>query len=116
MDDNPPEWTTVVGVVGDVRQWGPEQPVLAQAYYPFSRGWSNSHYLIVHSSGDLDDLAPQLRDAVLAVDPLAPPSDIRTMAERLERTFGQRRFYTTLVALFAASALFLAAAGVYGTV
>jgi ABC-type antimicrobial peptide transport system permease subunit len=38
------------------------------------------------------------------------------MGERVDRTFAQRRFYTTLIALFAAAALFLAAAGVYGTV
>jgi ABC-type antimicrobial peptide transport system permease subunit len=37
------------------------------------------------------------------------------MAERVDRTFAQRRFYTTLIALFAVAALFLAAAGVYGT-
>jgi ABC-type antimicrobial peptide transport system permease subunit len=52
---------------------------------------------------------------VLAVDPTQPPSDVRTMAERVDRTFSQRRFYTTLIALFAVAALFLAAAGVYGT-
>jgi ABC-type antimicrobial peptide transport system permease subunit len=38
------------------------------------------------------------------------------MADRVDSTFAQRRFYTTLVALFALAALFLAAAGVYGTV
>jgi len=38
------------------------------------------------------------------------------MGGRLQRTFAQRRFCTTLIALFAGAALFLAAAGVYGTV
>jgi putative ABC transport system permease protein len=37
------------------------------------------------------------------------------MGERVDRRFAQRRFYTTLITLFAAAALFLAAAGVYGT-
>jgi ABC-type antimicrobial peptide transport system permease subunit len=37
------------------------------------------------------------------------------MADRVDRTFAQRRFYTTLIALFAVAALCLAAAGVYGT-
>jgi ABC-type antimicrobial peptide transport system permease subunit len=53
---------------------------------------------------------------VLAADPTQPPSDVRMMGERVDRTFAQRRFYTTLIALFAGAALFLAAAGVYGTV
>jgi ABC-type antimicrobial peptide transport system permease subunit len=57
-----------------------------------------------------------VRQAVLAVDPNLPPSDILTMSDRVEGAFSQRRFYTTLISLFAAAALFLAAAGVYGTV
>jgi putative ABC transport system permease protein len=116
FDDNPPFWLTVVGVVGNVRQWGPEQPPQAQTFAPFARGWSYSMYLTVRASGDLDALVPRIRQTVLSVDPTQPPSDVRMMKERVERTFAQRRFYTTLIALFAVAALFLAAAGVYGTV
>ena len=116
FEDDPPNWLTVVGVVGNVQQWGPEQAPQAQLYAPFVRGWSTSAYLTVRAATDLDALVPRIREAVLAVDPTQPPSDVRTMGDRMERTFAQRRFYTTLIALFAASALFLAAAGVYGTV
>jgi predicted permease len=116
FSDDPPSWLTVVGVVGDVRQWGPEQPPRGQAYFPFVRGWTASSYLTVRTDGDPSDLVPRIREAVLVVDPTQPPSNIRTMEARVERTFAQRRFYTTLIALFAAAALFLAAAGVYGTV
>jgi putative ABC transport system permease protein len=114
--DNPPQWLTVVGVVGDVPQWGPDEPVQAQAYFPFTRGWDSSAYLAVRSSGESLDLVPSIRQAILAVDPAQPATDVRTMSERVDRTFAQRRFYTTLIALFAAAALFLAAAGIYGTV
>jgi predicted permease len=114
--DDPPEWRTVVGVVGDVRQWGPEQPAQAQEYTPFSQGWTTASYLTVRTAGDPSAVVPRIREAVLAVDPAQPPADVRTMGERVERRFAQRRFYTTLVALFAAAALFLAAAGIYGTV
>jgi predicted permease len=116
FDDNPPSWITVVGVVGNVRQWGPEQPALAQLYAPHVRGWSTGSYLTARTAGDPAALVPAIRTAVLAADPTQPPSDVRTMAERVDRTFAQRRFYTTLITLFAAAALFLAAAGVYGTV
>jgi predicted permease len=116
FDDNPPSWLTVVGVVGDVRQWGPEQPPLPQLYAPLARGWSPLSYLTVRAAGDPAALVPQIRKAVLEVDPSQPPSDVRTLSERVDATFAQRRFYTTLVALFAVAALFLAAAGVYGTV
>jgi predicted permease len=112
---NPPNWLTVVGVVGNVRQWGPDQAPQAQVYYPFARGWTTGSYLTVRTAGDPAALLPAIRTAVLAADPTHPPSDVRTMAERVDRTFAQRRFYTTLIALFAVAALLLAAAGVYGT-
>ena len=114
--DDPPSWITVVGVVGNVRQWGPEQPAQGQLYAPHVRGWSTGSYITARTSGDPATLVPAIRQAVLAADPTQPPSDVRTMAERVDRTFAQRRFYTSLITLFAAAALFLAAAGVYGTV
>jgi predicted permease len=116
FEDNPPNWFTVVGVVGDVRQWGPEQAAIAQLYAPHPRAWSSGAYLVARTSGDPATLVPGIREAILSIDPSQPPSDVRTMSERVERTFAQRRFYTTLIGLFAVAALFLAAAGVYGTV
>jgi putative ABC transport system permease protein len=116
LNDTPPDWLTVVGVVGNVRQFGPEEAPLAQLYLPFARGWTTGGYLTARTAGDPAALVPAIRRAVLAVDPTQPPSDVRTMAERVDRTFAQRRFYTTLITLFAMAALFLAAAGVYGTV
>ncbi|KPJ84079.1 MAG: hypothetical protein AMS19_02105 [Gemmatimonas sp. SG8_23] len=111
-----PPWLTVVGVVGNVRQWGPERPVLAQTYVPYSRGWSTSGFLAVRIEGDPSRIVPDVRRAVLEVDPTQPPSNIRSMDERLEASFAQRRFYTNLIGLFALAALFLASAGIYGTV
>jgi ABC-type antimicrobial peptide transport system permease subunit len=75
-----------------------------------------SAYLTVRTAGDPAALVPAVREAVLTVDPTAPPSDVRLMSDRVDGTMAQRRFYTTLVTLFAASALLLAAAGIYGTV
>lgn len=112
----PPPWLRVVGVVGDVRQWGPEQAPLSQAYLPYSQGWSSAGFLTVRVAGDADRIVPDVRRAILAVDPTQPPSDVLGMEERLTRSFSQRRFYTTLIAIFAVAALFLASAGIYGTV
>jgi predicted lysophospholipase L1 biosynthesis ABC-type transport system permease subunit len=115
--DEPPSWLSVVGVVGDVRQWGPERPPLSQAYFPFTRGWpTTAAYLVVRAEGEPTSLVGPIRRALLAVDPTQPPSDIRVMEERLEGALALRRFYTALVALFATAAILLAAAGIYGTV
>jgi ABC-type antimicrobial peptide transport system permease subunit len=116
LSDEPPEWRTVVGVVGDVRQWGPERPAVAQVYFPFSQGWTRSGFMVIRTAGDAMSVVPQVRSAIRGVDPTQPPSDIRAMGDRLESAFAQRKFYTTLIGLFAVAALLLASAGVYGTV
>jgi predicted permease len=116
FSDEPPTWWTVVGVVGDTRPWGPEQPVINQTYVPFARGWSSSVFVVVKVAGDPASVAGAVRSAILEVDPTQPPSEITAMDARTESAFAQRRFYTTLIGLFAVAALFLAAAGIYGTV
>lgn len=116
FSDDPPSWLTVVGVVGSVRQWSPERPPVAQLYAPYSRGWSGTGHVVARMAGDPSEIVPEVRRAALSVDPTQPPSDLRSMDERLEARLSQRRFYTTLIGLFAGGALLLAAAGIYGTV
>lgn len=116
FEDNPPVWRTVVGVVGTVRQWGPEQPARSEAYSHYGQGWSSTAYVVARVQGDAAPIARQLRSAVLAVDPTQPPSNIQAMDDRLENAFARRRFSMTLISLFAIAALLLAAAGIYGTV
>jgi len=110
------EWLTVVGVVGDVRQWSLERAPLAEAYFPYPRGWATGGHVAARVEGDPTTAAPAVRRAVLAVDPGQPPSDFQTMSALVESRFAQRRFYTTLIGLFAGVALVLAAGGIYGTV
>lgn len=117
FSDNPPIWTTVVGVVGDVRQWSPERPPVGHAYYPYARGWSNTQgYLTVKTAVPPTSLGTQVRDAIRQVDPSIPGSEVMSMDDRVDRWLAQRRFYTTIIGLFAVAALLLAAAGIYGTV
>jgi len=116
FSDSQPQWATVVGVVDDIRQWGPERPPVSQAYFTISNGWTTSGYLVVRTTGNPETLAQPVRAAVLSVDRTQPPSDIRTMTDRIDRAFSQRRFYTMLIGFFAVAALLLAGAGVYGTI
>jgi predicted permease len=116
FDDDPPDWITVVGVVGDVRQWGPEEDPLGQIYFPYTRGWTQSGYVVARFEGDPVAVIPAVRQAALSVDRTLPPSDLQGMDARLEEALGQRRFYTLLIGLFALAALILAGAGIYGTV
>ncbi len=116
FNDNPPDWLTVVGIVDDIRQWGPEKPPISQAYLSIASGWANSGYVVVRTDNDPGSLAQPVRRAILGVDGTQAPSDVQPMSARVDRSMSQRRFYTLLIGLFAAAALLLAGAGVYGTI
>ncbi len=116
---DPPNWMTVVGVVQDVRQWGPYSRARAEHYLPYTApGWASGYrmYLIVKTELDPLSLVAAVRQAVLTVDKDQPISEIRTMEGVLSDQFAGQRFNTMLVGIFAAIALMLVTAGVYGVV
>jgi putative ABC transport system permease protein len=115
----PPNWMTVVGVVEDVRQWGPYRRARAEHYLPYTApGWASGQrmFLIVKTELDPLSIVGPVRQAVLSVDPDQPISEVQTMAGVLRDQFAGQRFNTLLVGTFAAIALLLGAAGIYGVV
>ena len=114
--NDPPQWLTVVGVVGDVRQWGPEIRPQPEAYLRYSQNPRTRMFLSLSSAGDPRDLIRPARAAVLSVDPNQPVSEIRTMGEIVGSQLAGREFYTFLIGLFSLLALGLAAAGIYGVI
>jgi ABC-type antimicrobial peptide transport system permease subunit len=69
---------------------------------------------VVRASGDPLALLPAIRAGVAALDPNRPVVDARPMRDLVTRSAEVARFSTTLLAIFAAAGLVLAAAGVYG--
>jgi predicted permease len=114
--DDPPHWLTVVGVVSDVRQWGPGSRPRPEAYIEYLASPRTRMFITVSAAGDPGDLIRPLRQAILAVDPNQPVSEIRTMGEIVDSQLAGREFYTLLIGLFSALALGLAAAGIYGVI
>ncbi len=108
-------WATVVGVVGDVKNpvAGHWQPT---AYRPFAQTPSSGAVLMVRASvADPLSLAPSVRRELHAIDPTAPEFRIVATLDAAVRDYvSPQRFTTTLLAVFAAIGLALAAAGVYG--
>jgi predicted permease len=114
--DNPPRWETVVGVVGDVRQWGMEARPRPESYGGYALDPDARLYLTVRAERDPLGLVQLVREEVLRVDPNLPVSQIRTMGDLLASQMSGREFYTLLVGFFSVLALGLAAAGIYGVV
>ena len=106
----------VIGVVHDMRHYGLDQEVRPQVFVPFAVGPVNGMTIAVRGLADVHTLTGPVRDAVRQQDPDLPIFNIRTMSERLERSLWIRRAYSWLFAAFAAVAVLLAAAGIYGVI
>ena len=105
---------TIVGVVGDTRDWAWSEPKIAQLYLPDTQNPSRIMHLVVRSSGDPTQLTSAVRHAVESVDPNQPVTDVKTMDDYLSVVLAQRRLNMTLLAFFAVVAALLAAIGIYG--
>ena len=113
--NDPHEWRTIVGVVGDTREQLGESPK-ATAYAPFRQSlepWNFGSYL-VKSSLPLDVVADAGRKAVMASDPDQPLSRVRTVESDMRTTVATQRFTTLIAAMFAGLSLVLAVVGTFG--
>ena len=110
-----PEAMTIVGVVGDVRQRNPAIEPVPECYMPYLQHTYNSNTLnvVVRTAGDPLALAGTLRRVAAEISPEVPVS-FRTMEAAVSEGVEDPRFRTMLFGLFAALAVVLAMAGVYG--
>jgi putative ABC transport system permease protein len=107
-------WRTIVGIAGDVRQYGLDAPATMQAYVPVTqqpRSWAT---LIARFSNGCGTLAESIRHAVQDVNKNAPVYGTDTMAHILADTVAKRRIAAALSGMFGGIALVLAAIGLYG--
>jgi putative ABC transport system permease protein len=106
---------TVIGVTGNIRHSGLDAKTTMQWYIPERQFDSdNQEALIVRTAGDPASLASAVRRAVAAIDPTQPIVKIATMDEVVSASTSQRRLALVLFGTFAAAALLLAIAGIYG--
>jgi predicted permease len=113
-----PYIATVVGIVGDVRQNGPDQAIEPIVYYPLAQfpETTLSETIVAVTTAPLPRGVDRIRRAVAAVDADQPIARITPMTDRIAAALAPRRFNFVLLGAFAASALLLAGVGIYGTV
>ncbi|MGA8144327.1 MAG: ABC transporter permease [Candidatus Acidiferrales bacterium] len=107
---------TVVGVVGDVKQYNLDDLTVAQIYVPQAQSPNLFATLVARVKGDPVAFTSALRSAVWAVDRDQPVWKIRTEQTLLEESVGPQRFLMVLMELFSALSLVLAAIGIYGVI
>jgi len=110
-------WMTIIGVVGDAKQFDLEKDVLPQTYESYLQYDPFSELRIVlRGRSGAENLVTALQTSVHALDAQLPITRIRSMEEVISQSIAPRRFYLILIVGFALSAVLLAAVGLYGVV
>jgi len=114
FDSNEP--MKIVGIVGDVRQWGPAKKSDPEIYMPFEQhtpAAGATLNVVVRTAGSPEALTNTLQRRVHELSPDAPVR-FTTMEASLYEKVAAPRFRTILLGLFAGLSLCLAVAGIYG--
>jgi predicted permease len=104
----------VVGIVRDVRRHGLGKATAPEIYVPYAQYPVQSMAVVLRTDVPPRSLAGAAERAVHELDPQLAVVRVATLEEVVARSVSEPRFYALLLAAFAASALFLAALGLFG--
>lgn len=113
---NDKPWLTIVGIVGDVRQYGLDRPSSMEAYVSQAQDIDFGYNVVVRTDGDPRRFEQTVRQAFLSVDNTQPIYNVRPLEDYVAESQATRRFTLMLLSLFGGLALLLATVGIYGVV
>jgi putative ABC transport system permease protein len=115
--DGGENWATVVGIVGNVRQFGLDQQAVAQVYVPLRQTpFGLAGRVLVRAHGDPVAAAGVVRNTIHAIDPDMPVENMRTLDDLRDTFLATPRLTATLLAIFAGLALFVTITGIAGVI
>jgi predicted permease len=109
-------WSTVVGVVSDVKTFGLNRESIPQVYIPLRQSGGLGGRLLVRANGDPAQATAIIRETVRSIDPDMPIENFRTLDEIRERYLATPRLTATLLTVFAALALLVTVTGITGVI
>jgi predicted permease len=107
-------WTTIVGVVGDIKSDGFDAPTAPHIYVSVYQNPPYASVIFLRTRTNPGVLGDQIRSEVQSIDSNLPLYSVRTMDQVIARSMAERRFSLEILGIFAATALLLAAIGIYG--
>jgi len=118
-DTSKPEsvaWSTIIGVVGDVKQQSLAVGAQRAFYVPSAQWqWGDAVMtLVVRARGNAADLTSAIKAAIWSIDKDQPIVRVATMSSFVTLTEARRGFALTIFEVFAFAGLLLAAIGIYG--
>jgi putative ABC transport system permease protein len=106
-------WITIVGVVGNAREYGLDHAVGDEVYLPVDQtGFAGS--LLVRTSLDPMSMAPLIRKALHDVDPQLAVDQVQTIESLQHESVASPRITTILLGIFAGLAMVISASGIGG--
>jgi putative ABC transport system permease protein len=111
--DGGEHWIKVIGVVGDVREFGLDKEPGDEAYVAQAQTPALGS-IVLRTSQDGMNIANQMRRAILEVDPQTAIPNVQTLEQARNASMASPRVMTDLLGIFAALALAIAAFGIGG--
>jgi putative ABC transport system permease protein len=107
----------IVGVVSDIKNNGPRQDVMPEAYIPYTVSGFGFYNIFIHTTGNPNALTDAISRQILALDRNVIPQQTTAMDDYLELTqYARPRFSLILFSVFAGIGLVLVSVGVYGVI